>query len=306
MKKAQLEKILSDISEMYSKDIGNAEKALESLLMSERSRKIGPFKTLPRKSQITTLNRSQLLHLYKTLMLDWMHFQTRCVVPLNRRVRRASFDPGKYKPIVDNVQEALENSQSLKDRVSRQILKRFKRNHLKQDPLLWHWGVHHFHLGEFDADLGYAKGTNDLLFVFADMNEAIILGIGEHDQIGEQWIFEKIFEISPELLEKYTIRGIRGPRGFPNTSPKQNWSKLNFMYQYKEHAIFPPGQGVTSSGHALRLVKSLDRLFHAVSLHDRSQPYGTKEINLASFSFNGSFVEVSLNNGKLLERIPLI
>ncbi|AHD02959.1 hypothetical protein [Leisingera methylohalidivorans] len=297
---------MADIAKLYAMDIGDFSAALESQLMTERRRKVGVFITLPRKAQVCSLDRSQLMHLHSSLLLDWMHFHTRCLVPIYRKVRRAEFNPEPYTTIVNNIQKSLEDGKSLKDRVSRQVLKDFKRAELKQDPLLWHWNIHHFHLGNFDPNLGYAEGTDDLLFVYADRQEAVILGIAKHDQIGELWLLDKLFYTAPDLLERFTLKDVIGISGPSDPSRKKLWKNLNFTHQYQGRLIHPPGLGVASSGHATRLVLSKNKLLQAISNHDRQLPYGAREVALASLRFDGSSVNVVLPNGQIMASQPLV
>ncbi len=292
---------MRDISRICSRDLGDFAELLVGQLMRERDNKIGPFKNLPRKSQLDTLNQRQRFHLHRSILLDWMHFQTRCVAAVPRMVCRAAFDPGVYAAVVQEIENDLKKGNSLKPRVSRQILKRLKTPKLRADPLLWHWNIHHFHLGEFDGELGYASGTDDLLFVYADGQSAVVLGIAPHHEIGSDWLLSRLFSTAPELVEKFKIHGIEsGAHQYSASQRKKVWRGVNLTYEYNGTVIFPPGSGVTSSGHSLRLKIAEDRLLNAILLFDRRQPYILRKPNLAGLSFDGVCLIVREENGQIL------
>jgi hypothetical protein len=160
MKTWQVYQTMNDIFNLYESDIGSAKNALSNQLMVERTQAVTSpiFANMDRKSGVEDLDPNQLWYLHEVIFLNWMHYQTRCVVPLRRSVIVSDYILNSNIRAVSEITEALKEGKSLKSRVSRRVLKALKAKHLREDPLLWHWHIHHFHLGEFDPDLGYAKG----------------------------------------------------------------------------------------------------------------------------------------------------
>jgi hypothetical protein len=262
---------LSDVAELYETDIGSSVEALENRLMFQRKRNSGPFKDLPRKHQLKDLSLNQRWSLHLDLMRDWMHFRTRCIVPLRREVKVSAALANLSNSAVDEVIDKLRQGQSLKHRVSRSVLKSFKAKELREDPLLWQWSIHHFHLGDFSSDLGYAQGTDRILFAYVDQSVAVLIGLGTHYDFSKRWLIEHLFEAAPELLEKFTMKGIKGPDYIDQISDEHRgklWKRFIVPMTHCGREIYPPGGGVTSSGHASRIVNNQAQILRAISRFD--------------------------------------
>jgi hypothetical protein len=310
MKEQQIIQLSKDIIGLYERDIRQGEKALESQLMRQRQTKTGEFKHLGRKQTLRDLSNSQLFSLHRYLLLDWMHFQTRCVVPLPRTTIRSKRLRGVSLDVLDEIETDFQTGKSLRPRVSRDVLKKLKTRKLREDPLLWHWNVHHFHLGEMDQNLGYNIGTNDLLFVYVDAERAVLIGIGTHDDFGKRWILRTLLTTAPDLADKFEMRGINGVSGNQNGITTIERNKIlkssNLIFEFRGRYLMGPGQGVTSSSHALRLVRAQDELFRHIAEWDKQSLIGQSHYQPVRLTFNSVQFEIINSKGKTLSFRPLI
>lgn len=308
MKKQQATCLINDIANLYRKDIGDVSKALDSQLMLERQIKVGEFANISRKDQVTDLGTDLLLSLHLSLMTDWMHYHTRCIIPLYRNVKVTSRADSnkKYTSVVRSIANSLEIGESLKGRVSRTILKNFKRKQLREDPLLWHWGVHHFHLGDFDSNLGYNTGSDDLLFAYIDQSRAIIIGIGNHNDFESDWILNTLLNDAPDLVESYSMKEILGIAGRQNHIRKNFWDKNNPMFEFRGKTLIPIGKGVTTSGHSTRITLNQNDVYHSIDSFDRKNLFTSAHYRNARLSFSSVCLEVRHNNNIIFQSKPLI
>lgn len=300
---------MSDIVRLYDEDIGSSNEALENQLMSERKDPSSGFQNLPRKHQLKDLTLNQLWLLHRYLMRDWMHFQTRCIVPLPRTVKVANSLVHSSNAAVAEVKTKIHQGKSLKHRVSRSLLKKFKAKQLREDPLLWNWSIHHFHLGDFDPKLGYAKGTDQILFAYIDHELAVLIGIGTHKDFSKNWLIERLFETAPELLDRFNLNHLQGPSvsGQWNDQEKRKvWKTFTVLPTYCGQLIYPPGDGVVRSGHALRIVDNQSQILHAVSKFDKTNLMVLNEFAPVNISFDGSRLLLRHNDTILWKGKPLV
>ena len=75
-------------------------------------------------------------------------------------------------------------------------------NVVAKDPLLDHWGIHHFHLGtELDARYGTMRRTNHLLFCRIDDDNAYFIKVASHGSWYQQEMLEILHQNWPWSIE---------------------------------------------------------------------------------------------------------
>ena len=83
------------------------------------------------------------------------------------------------------------------------------------DGLLWHYGMHHFHLGsETDKD-GFIKRSGHLLFAIVAPLDAYFVDVRPHPPPrGVEWVSQELLRIVhsnwPKLIEANVLQGVRG------------------------------------------------------------------------------------------------
>jgi len=174
------------------------------------------------------------------------------------------------------------------------------------DHLLYEWNIFHFHLStQLEKGSKFVKQTNQLLFVYIDDNQAILLDTQNHTEgifADEKWL-EILDNYYPHILEPFIDTDIIDISPNVNAVQRQNlWNKgLTFGMTKVNGKIFhSPGIGRATSGHSIIVTKSKNeilRWLHQLTVHFDSRlneicnPFGF-EVNTATFNLR--FGDVTL------------
>lgn len=138
-----------------------------------------------------------------------------------------------------------------------------------EDRLYNDWGVHHFHLG-----IGYKKGTpykertNPLLFALVDKFTVYEIGIYYHGDWYERDMLEIIDKNWPNLLDRFTLRGVRSS-SYPQNNDdikllrgnNKNPGNVNYCLTLNSgRVIVPPGGGYATNGTSIEAVRYADSI----------------------------------------------
>lgn len=144
------------------------------------------------------------------------------------------------------------------------------------DHLRYEWNIFHFHLStRLENGSNFVKQTNQLLFVYIDDKEAILLDIQNHiDGIfaDEKWL-EILDNYFPHILEPYLDGDIIDISPNVSSIERQNlWNKGLTLGMTKVNGkIFrSPGIGRTTSGHSILVTMTaneISRWLHKITEH---------------------------------------
>jgi hypothetical protein len=144
------------------------------------------------------------------------------------------------------------------------------------DHLLYEWNIFHFHLStQLERGSKFVKQTNQLLFVYIDDNEAILLDIQNHTDgifADEKWL-EILDNSFPHILEPYIATDIVDISPNVNSVQRQNlWNNGLTLGMTKVNGkIFhSPGIGRATSGHSIIVAKTTNEILrwvHQITLH---------------------------------------
>ena len=119
------------------------------------------------------------------------------------------------------------------------------------DPLLWDFGMHHFHLSKEVEQDGFVERSDYLLFAIIAQEDVYFVDVRPHcDSLVwfRQDLLKIVYSNWPELIESKIIRGVKGT--VLTDEEKQNLRRknLNTAAQIGDNAIAPMGGGITTAG----------------------------------------------------------
>lgn len=119
------------------------------------------------------------------------------------------------------------------------------------DPLLWDFGMHHFHLSKKVDQDGFAERSDYLLFAIVAQEDVYFVDVKLHcDPL--VWFRQDLLKIAhsnwPELIQANVLRGVKGT--VLTDEEKQNLRRknINSVAQIGDNVIAPMGGGLTKAG----------------------------------------------------------
>ena len=201
-------------------------------------------------------------------VLDWLHFRARMIpqrfrqVILSKEVRAAM---PRY-PAIAQIKYHLSNAGDVRPWLSDRIRKR--KSDPRADMLFNDWKISHFHLKPINKE-GKVVRSKELLFAYINSEIAVLIKICSHADRHlwtDQSLLETLLETHPPAMEAYEVKGI--------IPPQSQWSNeelgeirrghLTSFVQF-DGRVFAPGLGISTSGHAVRLVFVLNRFYRTYS-----------------------------------------
>lgn len=190
--------------------------------------------------------------------ITWRSWQRRSVLPANRTVFSASnfLCPPK---IIGGLEKLRDNIRSGNDIWPWQS-KLIETPTSKEDGMLNHWGIFHFHLGDnFEANgSGYIERTKELLFAVVEQDAFYEIGVYQHRDWYEYDVLNIIDTEWPMLLDRVTINADSLSCNFAEdrdsliTLRKKN---VNILVKLRSGRIIaPPGGGVAANGASIEAV----------------------------------------------------
>lgn len=145
----------------------------------------------------------------------------------------------------------------------------------KFDELLYDWGIYHFHLGgKMDKKTGLIKRTGPILFAKVDCEKVYCINIYSHGKNAEPpWSKQSMLRILhnnwPETIQQYRLPGIvsicpdsaRHSKDVEIAAMRK--SHVFSLIEVADGIVYcPPGGGLMSSGHSVKIVCFCNRLWN--------------------------------------------
>ena len=121
------------------------------------------------------------------------------------------------------------------------------------DGLLWHYGMHHFHLGgETDKD-GFVKRSGHLLFAIVAPLDAYFVDVRPHPPpSGVEWVRQELLRIVhsnwPKLIEANVLQGVHGSELTDGEMHALRRKNVNYAMDIDGKAIAPLLGGMAGDG----------------------------------------------------------
>lgn len=200
------------------------------------------------------------------MLLEYLTIHKKLVFPRPRRVfitpdLETKLLNHEKKEIVEVIRRRLELGYDVNLFQSKRVFQTKFHDHL-----LYEWNIYHFHLSvEKVRKSNLLKKTDQLLFVYIDDNNAILLGIEPHKEgvfADEKWL-EIIDHHFPEFLEPYLDTHIT--EIYPILNPAERQKLWNYGYtigltKVNGKIVHSPGIGRMTSGHSLIVTKTCDEI----------------------------------------------
>jgi hypothetical protein len=147
----------------------------------------------------------------------------------------------------------------------------------KSDMMFNDWQISHFHLGNLFVQPDKIARTAPLLFAHISANNAILLDVQPHGSWAMRDLLRVLLNVAPTHMHE--IKGILG--GTFRTDDEileLRMNGLNTMIEIDGRWFAAPGLGISSSRHAFRLLRNMDRL--RVAIRDIRIALGTGAVDL--------------------------
>ena len=124
-----------------------------------------------------------------------------------------------------------------------------------RDGLLWHYGMHHFHLGSGMNANGFVKRSGHLLFAIVAPEDAYFVDVRPHPPKGGiEWASQELLHIVhsnwPELIEAKVLHGILPTQLTDGEMHELRRKNVNYAIEIDGKAIAPLGEVWRATGRA--------------------------------------------------------
>jgi len=175
--------------------------------------------------------------------------------PRTIRVARGFVCPADVQVGLGRVRGKFERGEDLTLHLSRRIEKV-----MSEDPLLYDWDIHHFHLGEVTAQNPRGRSGN-ILFARVTLDTAYFISVLPHDNWSNLKLFQIVQENWPESLRP--LVGIKPGEAVTDDDVATARRKgFQYLPQSPNGVVYmPPGGGYTASGLSADVLSTSDRVF---------------------------------------------
>lgn len=141
------------------------------------------------------------------------------------------------------------------------------------DGLLWHYGMHHFHLGhETDQD-GFVERSDHLLFAIVAPMDAYFVDVRPHPaRQGIGWVSQDLLRIVhsnwPKLIEANVFHGISGSDLTDEEMQELRRKNVNYTVNIDGKAIAPLLGGMLGDGSSVLCALWASRLMDELQSHE--------------------------------------
>ena len=141
------------------------------------------------------------------------------------------------------------------------------------DGLLWHYGMHHFHLGsETDKD-GFVKRSGHLLFAIVAPLDAYFVDVRPHPPPGGvEWVSQELLRIVhsnwPELIEANVLHGVDGSELTDGEMHELRRKNVNYAMDIDGKAIAPLLGGLAGDGSSVLCTFLASSLLKELRYHE--------------------------------------
>ena len=199
-----------------------------------------------------------------------VHFSDRTHASLGELSRRGKDDPSAHNAwgAVFRLRQLLVEGANVNGFLSTRI-----RRATARDGLLWHYGMHHFHLGsEMDAD-GFVKRSDHLLFAIVAPEDAYFVDVRPHPPKGGiEWSSQELLRIVhahwPELIEANILHGVHGTQLADGEIHELRRKNVNYAIEIDGKAIAPLGGGMAGDGSSVLCTIFASKLLSDLRHHE--------------------------------------
>ena len=140
------------------------------------------------------------------------------------------------------------------------------------DGLLWHYGMHHFHLGrEMDKD-GFVERSDYLLFAIVAPMDTYFVDVRPHPpRRGIGWVSQDLLRIVhsnwPKLIEMNVLHGVSGDDLTDEEMQELRRKNFNYAMNIDGKAIAPLLGGIAGDGSSVLCTVSASWLMNELRFH---------------------------------------
>lgn len=199
-----------------------------------------------------------------------VHFSDRTHASLGELLRRGKDDPSAQDAwgTVFRLRQLLVEGANVNGFLSTRI-----RRATVRDGLLWHYGMHHFHLAsEMDAD-GFVKRSDYLLFAMVAPEDAYFVNVRPHPPKGGiEWSSQELLHIVhsnwPQLIEANVLHGVCGNQLADGEIHELRRKNVNSAIEIDGKAIAPLGGGMAGDGSSVLCTIFASNLLRDLHYHE--------------------------------------
>ena len=157
------------------------------------------------------------------------------------------------------------------DNVNGFLTKKIRRA-ARRDGLLWHYGMHHFHLGRETEKDGFVERSGYLLFAIVAPLDAYFVDVRPHPpRRGIGWVSQDLLRIVhsnwPKLIEKSVLHGVSGIDLTDEQMQELRRKNSNYAMNIGGKAIAPLLHGTAGDGSSTLCAMLASRLMHELRYH---------------------------------------
>ena len=141
------------------------------------------------------------------------------------------------------------------------------------DGLLWHYGMHHFHLSSDVGVDGFVKRSDHLLFAIVAHLEAYFVDVRPHPpKYGVEWVCQELLHIVhsnwPQLIEANVLHGVCGTQLTDSEMHQLRRKSMNYAIEIDGKAIAPLGGGMAGDGSSVLCTIFASKLLRDLRHHE--------------------------------------
>ena len=141
------------------------------------------------------------------------------------------------------------------------------------DGLLWHYGMHHFHLSSDVGVDGFVKRSDHLLFAILAPLDAYFVDVRPHPpKDGVEWVSQELLHIVhsnwPELIEANVLHGVCGTQLTDCEIHQLRRKNMNYAIEIDGKAIAPLGGGMAGDGSSVLCTNFASKLLRDLRHHE--------------------------------------
>lgn len=142
-----------------------------------------------------------------------------------------------------------------------------------RDGLLYHYGIHHFHLSNDTEADGFVKRSDYLLFAVVKPEDVYLVDVRRHPaRASAEWASQALLRTVhsnwPQLTEPVAIRGIHGNRMTDDEVYELRRSNMNSVIDVDGGALIPAFCGTALNGSVVLCQQWAGKLLREVKVHE--------------------------------------
>ena len=146
-------------------------------------------------------------------------------------------------------------------------------NSKRKDPMLWEWGIHHFHLSTERDKSGFIKRSDYLLFAMIYDDAALFIDVRKHRHPeGLEWVRQDLLETVhsnwPQIPYSHELFGVTGDVVSNKEKGELRRKNVNHIMDLQGHAIAPIGGGISLCGSSTLCRVKADKLIWDLDRHE--------------------------------------